>query len=205
MKTRDKISWRKTGLLFAAGLLCVSVLSSQLSAQAVGNSFAGFSKGNNEPIDIESDSLEVLDAKNIAIFRGNVKAVQGGMVLRARELHVKYTGKNTAQKAGAGTAPGSGSEITTIDAKGPVVITTKQSQTVTSDWALFDIKAQTVTIGGDVVLTQGDNVIKGDRLVIDLKTGRSLVEYKRNAATGKRSRVKGLFMPKRDKKKEKQQ
>ncbi|RME94068.1 MAG: LPS ABC transporter substrate-binding protein LptA, partial [Alphaproteobacteria bacterium] len=159
--------------------------------------FGGLADNSNQPIDIESDSLEVLDAKNIAIFRGNVKAVQGSMVLRSRELHVKYTQSEKRQAGASAPAASGGTQITTIDAKGPVIITTADSQTVTSDWALFDVQQQLVTIGGNVVLTQGENVIKGDRLIIDLKTGRSRVEYERDPTTGKRPRVKGLFIPKK--------
>ena len=59
-----------------------------------------------------------------------------------------------------------------------------------------------MTIGGNVVLTQGENVIKGDRLVIDLKTGRSRFEHTGDPATGKRPRVKGLFMPQQSDKKD---
>ncbi|RMF02600.1 MAG: hypothetical protein D6773_08425, partial [Alphaproteobacteria bacterium] len=42
-----------------------------LHAQEVSSAFGGLADNSNQPIDIESDSLEVLDAKNIAIFRGN--------------------------------------------------------------------------------------------------------------------------------------
>lgn len=158
-------------------------------AQTVSNNFAGFARNSNEPIDIESDTLEVQDAKKIAIFRGNVKAVQGDMTLRSRALHVSYDGDQGVQGSG-------GTEITEIRADGPVIITTANNQTATSEWALFDVKSQTVTIGGNVVLTQGENVIKGDRLVIDLTTGRSRFENTGQTPEGQRPRVKGLFMPK---------
>jgi lipopolysaccharide export system protein LptA len=159
-------------------------------AQAVSDSFGGFSTDSNAPIDIEADTLEVLDAEQVAIFRGNVKAVQGDMTLRSKTLHVSYTGDEGMQD--------SCTEITRIRAEGPVIITTKEDQTSTSDWALFDVKSQTVTIGGNVVLSQGENVIKGDRLVIDLKTGRSRFENPDDVASDGRKRVKGLFMPQQD-------
>ena len=53
-----------------------------------------------------------------------------------------------------------------------------------------------VTVGGNVVLTQGQNVLKGDRLVIDLKTGESRFENPGNTPTG--GRIRALFMPKAD-------
>ncbi len=86
-------------------------------------------------------------------------------------------------------------QITKIEAKGEVVITSEDDQTTTSDWAIYDLPAQQVTVGGNVVLTQGKNVLKGDRLVIDLTTGESRFENTGNAATG--GRIRALFMPKR--------
>ena len=85
-------------------------------------------------------------------------------------------------------------QITKIEAKGEVVITSDKDQTTTSDWALYDVPAQLVTVGGNVVLTQGQNVLKGDRLVIDLKTGESRFDNTGNAAAG--GRIRALFMPK---------
>ena len=72
--------------------------------------------------------------------------------------------------------------------------TATQDQTTTSDWALYDVPAQLVTVGGNVVLTQGQNVLKGDRLVIDLKTGESRFENPGNTTAG--GRIRALFMPK---------
>ena len=155
-------------------------------AQSLSDNIAGLSKETNQPIDIQSDTLEVLDDEKRAIFRGNVEAVQGGMTLRSRELLVHYDG-------GEGLS-GSNSRITKIRADGTVLITTEKQQTATSDWAIFDVKSQLVTIGGNVVLSQGENVIKGDRLVIDLKTGRSRFENEGQVAEKKR--VRGIFKPK---------
>ncbi len=183
-----------------------------LAAQSMTNSFGGLSESSNEPIDIESDVLVVQDKQKVATFKGNVKAVQGTTMLRARELNVHYVGgdgissgvKKAETESPAAAAPGDAGEsgkpagqdarITKIEAKGDVIITSKDDQTTTSDWALYDLPAQLVTVGGNVVLTQGKNVLKGDRLVIDLKTGESRFEHTGNATAG--GRIRALFMPK---------
>ncbi len=100
------------------------------------------------------------------------------------------------QTGGGGGAWRAGNQISKIEARGEVVITTDQDQTTTSDWALYDVPAQLVTVGGNVVLTQGKNVLKGDRLVIDLKTGESRFENTGNRSTG--GKIRALFMPKQD-------
>ncbi len=81
--------------------------------------------------------------------------------------------------------PGGSSAIRRLEAKGGVTVTQKE-QTVTGETGVFDMKSNTVTMSGNVVLTKGDNVLRGDRLVVDLTTGVSKVE-------SNSGRVQGLF------------
>lgn len=179
---------------FAAFMLAFGCLwvSSALHAQNAGSSLGGFSSTSNEPIDIESDTLEVRDATKIAIFSGNVIATQGKMTMRSKTLKVKYAGGESTTAAD-GRKKSGGNQITSIRAEGKVLIHTADDQTVTSDWAYFDVQSQTVTIGGNVVLSQSGSVIKGEELVIDLKTNRS--RFVNRGDPLKPQRVRGLFMP----------
>jgi lipopolysaccharide export system protein LptA len=207
---------------FAAALGAVALVVAfaapvPASAQGLTNNFGGLGQNSGEPIDIESDVLVVHDSKKYATFKGNVKAVQGKTTLVARELDVHYTGSGTdslnkgtdatatasndatatATDAKTGGALGAnGNQISKIEARGSVIITTDQDQTTTSDWALYDVPTQMVTVGGNVVLTQGKNVLKGDRLIIDLKTGESRFENQGDATT--KGRIRALFVPKQD-------
>ncbi len=209
------------GVLLAACAAAFSLLAATPApAQSMTNTFGGFSKNSNQPIDIESDVLVVHDAQKYATFKGNVKAVQGTTTLRSRELDVHYVGSGSdslakgpdttgstpapttggaagtgdAKPSGVGLGTNNGTQISKIEARGEVVITSDQDQTTTSDWALYDVPAQLVTVGGNVVLMQGKNVLKGDRLVIDLKTGESRFENRGNTTAG--GRIRALFMPK---------
>ncbi len=189
-------------------------------AQAPGSSLGtSYSANADKPIDIESDALEVDDKKKLATFKGNVSATQGDFNIRAKELQVTYTAAKKDPAAAPSTAaasakkarptppsvtpatnplvPGGGADITQIDAKGKVLITTKDNQTTTSDWAVFEVKKQLVTIGGDVVLTQGTNTIKGTKLVIDLNTGLSRFDTAGDKAAGAPTeRLRAIFTPK---------
>jgi lipopolysaccharide export system protein LptA len=195
----------------SAVLALTLVFASAVPAQTLNNTFGGLSESSDQPIDIESDVLVVHDAKKYATFKGNVKAVQGTTTLRAAELDVHYVGSSTDKLTGQGgtatpvanvAAPdakqGAGdnpqTQIEKIEARGDVVITSKDDQTTTSEWAIYDVPSQLVTVGGNVVLTQGQNVLKGDRLIIDLKTGESRFENTGNTASG--GRIRALFMPK---------
>jgi hypothetical protein len=90
-----------------------------------------------------------------------------------------------------------GTKITRIYARGDVVINSDQDQTTTGDLADYDVPGQMVTVSGNVVLTQGKNVLKGDRLVIDLKTGESRFDNTGNNAVAG-GRIRALFMPKQE-------
>ena len=81
--------------------------------------------------------------------------------------------------------PGGSSSIRRLEAKGSVVVTQKD-QVVTGETAIFDTKANLITMPGGVVLTQCKNVLRGDRLLVDMTTGVSRVE----SDSGK---VQGLF------------
>jgi lipopolysaccharide export system protein LptA len=207
-------SARRLPIIALVSMAIGSVFAAPLAAQTLTNAFGGLTESSNEPIDIESDVLVVHDKDKYATFKGNVKAVQGTTILRAKELNVHYVGGDklapgpkkeggetaaapatkVAEAQGSAGAAGENAQITKIEAKGEVVIVSDKDQTTTSDWAIYDLPAQQVTVGGNVVLTQGENVLKGDRLVIDLTTGESRFENSGNAAAG--GRIRALFMPK---------
>ena len=79
--------------------------------------------------------------------------------------------------------PGGSSSIRRLEAKGSVVVTQKD-QVVTGETAVFDTKTNLVTMLGGVVLTQGKNVLRGDRLMVDMTTGVSRVESDSGACPG---------------------
>ena len=53
---------------------------------------------------------------------------------------------------------------------------TDGDSTITGANAVVDMKAQIMTLIGNVVLTHGTDVVTGDRLTVDLRTGRAKVE-----------------------------
>ena len=58
---------------------------------------------------------------------------------------------------------------------------TQKDQTATGDLGIFDMKANTVTLTGNpVVMTQGQNVLRGEKLVVDLTSGVSRVEAEKS-------------------------
>jgi lipopolysaccharide export system protein LptA len=177
--------------LIVAGDACA-----QSAVQGVPNAMQGFSQNRDQPIQIEAATLEMRDKKKEATFAGNVKVVQGDTTMTSKILVVFYDSATAASPApnskaksasipAAAPGPGGSSSIRRLEAKGSVVVTQKD-QVVTGETAVFDTRANLVTMLGGVILTQGKNVLRGDKLVVDMTTGVSRVE-------SDSGRVQGLF------------
>jgi lipopolysaccharide export system protein LptA len=174
------------------------------------NALQGFSQNRDKPLKITSVSLEVRDKDKVATFSGDVHLVQGDTTLRSKTLMVFYDdeagakadgkadakaeAKADAQKAkpAAGAdAPPMSQQIRRVEAKGGVLVTQKD-QTATGESGIFDMQANTVTLLGNVVISQGQNVVRGDRLTVDLTSGVSRVEC---GKTQGQCRVQALIQP----------
>ena len=154
------------GALTALAILALLPLAA--GAQDFGAAFAGFDTGSDEPIQIEADRLEVRDPEKLAIYSGNVKVRQGETLLEAPELRVFYTGEATAQGA-------PGSKVARIEAS-PSVTVSSDDQTASGSRAVLDMAQDLITMSGNVVLTQGPNVVRGERLVVNLRTKQGRME-----------------------------
>ena len=121
------------------------------------------------------------------MFRTNVKAQQGDFVIRTVELtaHLHRASRPSAWAEPGDDGKGAASQLTRVDAREKVLITSKDGQTATGDWATFDVKANTVLLGGHVVVSRGKDVAEGPRLKIDLTTGMYRFEVE-NEAPGRR-------------------
>jgi lipopolysaccharide export system protein LptA len=189
----------RAAFLIAAALTFPGALNAQPATTAVAakgppNALQGFSQNRDEPVHIESAPLEVRDKDKVATFSGDVRVKQGDTGMRSKTLVVFYEGGETAGggKSMPAATPGPGGEqkIKRLEARGNVVVTQKE-QTATGDLGIFDMKSNVVTLTGNVMMPQGKNVLRGDKLVVDLTTGVSRVESGKNG-TG---RVQGLFLP----------
>jgi hypothetical protein len=63
-----------------------------------------------------------------------------------------------------------------------VLVTSKDGQSASGDWAIFDTKANTVLLGDDVTVSRGKDVAQGQRLKIDLTTGMYRFEQEQEPA-----------------------
>jgi lipopolysaccharide export system protein LptA len=169
-------------IALAIGLLSSGLVAhAQTTSQGPPNALQGFSQNRDQPVHIEAATLEVRDKQKQATFSGDVRVKQGDTGLRCKSLVVFYeqSGEPTdASKTLQAASPGPSGEqrIKRLEARGSVVVTQKD-QTATGELGIFDMKTNTVTLTGNpVVMTQGQNVLRGGKLVVDLTSGVSRVE-----------------------------
>ena len=203
---------RRLWLLAATMALAVPVSAAAQAPRAAANSAAsGLLQGQNTdlPIQIESATLEVHDKSKIATFSGDVQVVQGDTTIKCQSLVVFYGGEHGAgarQTVAAASAPGAGArqaansapsampqgaqDIRRIEARGGVTVISKD-QNASGDLGVYDLKKKTITLTGNVVVSQGKNVLRGDRVVVDTTTGDAHME---SGATSQ-GRVRALIQP----------
>lgn len=167
-------------------------------AKSPPNALQGFSQNRDKPVEINAATLEVRDNEKTAVFSGDVVVKQGDTTMRCKSLVVFYeeddaaAAKNRNSNPGmraAKAGPAGAQRIKRLEARGSVVVTQKD-QAASGELGVFDMKTNIVTLTGrPVVMTQGKNVLRGEKLVVNLTSGVSRVE------SDKGTRVQGLFMP----------
>ncbi len=159
--------------------------------------------GHNQdlPVQIEAASLEVHDKNKTATFSGNVQVVQGDTTMKCQSLIVFYghevgIAQNTAgptKQATATAGPKGAQDIRKIEAHGGVTVSTKD-QKASGDLGIYDLQSKTITLTGNVVVSQGENVIHGERVIVDTVTGNARVESSEGGGATP-GRVRALILP----------
>jgi lipopolysaccharide export system protein LptA len=142
--------------------MMLGVTGTALYAQS--NQPASALKGHNTdaPIDVTADRIEVQDRADRAIFAGNVHVRQADLTLDTERLTVAYTSSG-------------GVQIQRLDASGGVVVKSP-TETARGDFGIYDLDRKLITLVGGVQLNRQDSQVVGSRLVIDLNSGRAVID-----------------------------
>ncbi|MHA6687869.1 LptA/OstA family protein [Mesorhizobium sp. A556] len=177
----------------AASVLLLLGVPSAMAQSKSPSTMSGLKLSGDQPIQIESDKLEVRQNENLAIFTGNVSVVQGPTLMKAGVMKVYYVkdegaaSKKAGAKASDATASGdaaaagvspmsAGTNIDHLEIDGKVYIKS-DDQVATGDSGTFDMKSQVLVLSGKkVVLTQGSNVLVGCKLTVQMQTGLAQVD-----------------------------
>lgn len=139
-------------------------------------------KGHNSraPVDVAADRIELQDRADRALLSGNVEIKQGDLTLKAPRVTVAYT------RAGS-------TELQRLDASGGVTVTSP-SETARSQFAIYDFDRRLITMLGGVTVNRAGSNINGNRLVLDLNTGKASLDGSSSAGTRtSNGRVTGRF------------
>ncbi|OXT01915.1 hypothetical protein B7H23_02935 [Notoacmeibacter marinus] len=179
--------------LSAIGLMAMMVAPAIAQEQSQDTNFK---LEGGQPIQIESDQLEVFDKENTAIFTGNVVVTQKETQMRSSFMKVFYSNEKEAgadsakaEAEPASTTGQSSSDIDRIEVGGKVYVNSG-TQTATGDEGSFDMRTNVLRLTGKrVVLSDGDNVLTGCALTVQTETGRAKLEPCRG------SRVRMVISP----------
>jgi lipopolysaccharide export system protein LptA len=220
MKRHDQ-RFEQRLLALAASFIVVLTAACPAAAQpSTANATPGPFQGmmndqkKDQPVQIEAATLEVRDKEKKAMFSGNVQVVQGDTTMKCQRLVVFYGqeagigggGEKQASAAPVTTSkstpgmPQGAQNIRRIEAQGGVTVITKD-QNAKGDLGIYDLQSKTITLSGHVTVSQGQNVINGERVVVDTVTGNARVESGSSnagagtAAPGQQPRVRALIQP----------
>jgi lipopolysaccharide export system protein LptA len=197
------------GFLPVAIVAGAAVVQAQQSS-APPNALQGFAQNRDKPLKINAASLEVRNKDKLATFAGDVHLVQGDVDMRSSTLVVFYEdqpppeqpappppkgGKPSAASAQTAPAPQQqNQQIKRVEAKGGVTVRVPQKdQTATSDLGIFDMRANTATLQGHVVIAQGASVLRGDTLTVDMNSGASTLTCDNKGGCTSGNRIQGTF------------
>jgi lipopolysaccharide export system protein LptA len=174
------ISMRSVGIILA-----ICGLAGAATAQVRQEQPVSALKGHNSnaPVDVTADRIEVQDRADRAIFAGNVHVTQAELTLQTPRLTVAYSG---------GKGGGTNVQIRRLDAAGGVVVKSP-SETATGDFGIYDLDRKLITLIGNVQLSRQNDRVSGARLVIDLDSGRAVVDGGPPGVNQSGGRVTGHF------------
>ena len=184
----------RTNMLLGGAAFALTALA--LLANGSGDSAAAQALANhdsNAPVSVAADSIEAQDRADRVLISGNVQVTQAGLRLTAQRMTVAYS------RAAA-------TEINRIDAVGGVTVT-KGDESARGNVAIYDLDRRIITLVGNVELRQAGNNLTGGRLVLDLNSGRAIIDGRgagrgpdgTPVTGGTNGRVTGTFtVPKRN-------
>jgi len=185
---RTMTAWRAA----AAGLMLAGSLGVAARAQLAPSS--------NGPIDITADNGTLVNSTCEATWSGAAEALQGTSRLRADVIKAflkkkppsaaGQSGAAQAGPAGAGNPSDCGA-TERIEADGNVFYVTPD-QVAHGDHAVYSADADQIVMTGNVIVVQGKNVVRGDKMTIHVSTREVTID---SIAQGRGvpGRVRGVF------------
>ena len=153
--------------------LALCTIATFATAQGAELGFGDPDHDSSAPVEVTADQLDVQRDDGKAKFTGNVVISPGAMRLLGDVVDVEY-GPNLEGET----------EVKWMHAIGNVRLF-NGSEAAEGNDAVYTVESGVVVMTGDVLVTQGDNTMTGEKLTVNLDTGVGLME----------GRVRVLFNP----------
>lgn len=134
---------------------CLVAMATPLAAQT-NIDLGGLRADPAAPVEITADSLNVDQASGTAIFEGNVLIGQGDLRISAGRVQVVYSDET--------------GDIAQLEASDGVTFIT-EAEAAEAENASYDLSDGTLTLNGDVLLTQGASALSADQMIVNLESG----------------------------------
>jgi lipopolysaccharide export system protein LptA len=175
-----------------------ALLALALAAGGASLARAQISPNNNGPIDITSDAGDFSNSTCESTWRGSAEALQGQSRLRADVIKAFLKPKSKGDKAASANSGTAESQISCgptdrLEADGNVFYVTPD-QIARGDHAVYTADDDMIVMTGDVIVLQGKNVVRGDRLTIHVKSRQAIMDSDARGR-GTPGRVRGVFYP----------
>jgi lipopolysaccharide export system protein LptA len=176
----------KSGLAATVGLALAGLLA--------GGAWAQIAPSSNGPIDITADNGTLVNASCEATWSGSAEALQGTSRLRANVIRAFLKKK----PPGAASAPAAAGAVQTdcgatqrIEADGDVFYVTPD-EVARGEHAVYDADTDQIVMTGNVIVVQGKNVVRCDKMTVQVQTRQVQCE---SVAKGRGTpgRVRGVF------------
>lgn len=155
-----------------------------LAAFATAPAHAQLSEGGG-PVSYSANNLEYFDSERRLVLVGDVDIVQNDARLRADRITLYFSGSSAAGAAQQGLGSG---DIERMVAEGEVYYIRPQ-QDARGDRAEYDVRNDSVTFTGNVIVMSQENVIRGNTLVLNIGNRRTVIRPEPG------QRVRGVFVP----------
>lgn len=150
--------------LFMAGVMSVCVLllpaAHMAAAQGARVAFGDGEEDRDAPVEVTSESLNVNQDDNTAVFEGDVVIAQGALRLSAPRVLVIYLDDQSG--------------IERLEASGGVTLVSGEDA-AEARRADYNITTGMIELRGDVLLVQGESAITGDEMLVDTGAGTARV------------------------------
>jgi lipopolysaccharide export system protein LptA len=174
-----------------------AVLMATVGVLAAQSAAAQPAKAAKSPIDITADRVEAQNNDCVSVWTGSAEALRDTSRLRADTMiaHMEINKNKPKSKTTDGAASGGCGDLLTIEAKNNVYYVSTTGRRVHGDNGFYDAMNNTITITGDVTAVDGQNVMRGTKMVYNTETGDGHVEGGAKGPNAK-NRPRGVFYPK---------